>query len=365
MGIFDFLKGQFIEVIEWLDGTGDMVYRFPVYDNAIKMGAKLVVRESQAAIFVNEGQIADVFGPGTYTLSTQNLPVLTALRSWKYGFNSPFKADVYFVSTRNFTQLKWGTTNPVLMRDAEFGMVRLRGYGTYALRVGDPALFLKEIFGTQASFSAESIAGYLKSLIVSGVSDLLGESRIPAIDLAASYDELGQTAAAKLQPRFAAMGLSLTALTVENLSLPEEVEKAVDRRSSMGVVGNLDTYLKYQSAEAVREAANNPGGDAGAGIGLGAGMAMGQALGRALAGQGEPAAADNAAASPPGAAGAAARSDGPPSGGQPARGGEAPAGGAPADRSAAPEAPAKKFCSECGQPLAPGAKFCSNCGTKV
>ncbi|QJC50254.1 zinc-ribbon domain-containing protein [Paenibacillus albicereus] len=359
MGIFDFLKGQFIEVIEWLDGTGDMVYRFPVYDNAIKMGAKLVVRESQAAIFVNEGQIADVFGPGTYTLSTQNLPVLTALRSWKYGFNSPFKADVYFVSTRNFTQLKWGTTNPVLMRDAEFGMVRLRGYGTYALRVGDPALFLKEIFGTQASFSAEAIAGYLKSLIVSGVSDLLGESRIPAIDLAASYDELSQTAAAKLQPRFAGMGLSLTALTVENLSLPEEVEKAVDRRSSMGVVGNLDTYLKYQSAEAVREAANNPGGDAGAGIGLGAGMAMGQALGRALAGPGEP--AGDAAAPAASGAGSAARSESPPSGSQPARSGEGPAGGSPADSSA----PTKKFCSECGQPLASGAKFCSNCGTKV
>ncbi|MDI4650400.1 SPFH domain-containing protein [Cohnella hashimotonis] len=364
MGLFDFIKGQFIEVIEWLDDTGSMVYRFPVYDNAIKMGAKLVVRESQAAIFVNEGQIADVFGPGTYTLSTQNMPVLTALKSWKYGFNSPFKADVYFVSTRNFTQLKWGTTNPVIMRDAEFGMVRLRGFGNYALKVNDPALFLKEIFGTQQDFSAENVAGYLKSVIVSGVSDLLGESKIPVIDLAASYDELSRAATDKLQAHFMPMGLWLTALTIENISLPEEVEKTIDRRSSMNIAGNLDQYMKYQTAEALREAANNPAdGSAGTGIGLGAGMAMGQAMSQMMR-QNEQQNSANAGGSysaGPGAAsvaGAAAPGSGAAASERAAQvGGVSPDGGS--------AAPAKKFCSECGQPLAPTAKFCSNCGTKV
>lgn len=374
MGLFDFIKGQFIEVIEWLDDTGSMVYRFPVYDNAIKMGAKLVVRESQAAIFVNEGQIADVFGPGTYTLSTQNMPVLTALKSWKYGFNSPFKADVFFVSTRNFTQLKWGTTNPVILRDAEFGMVRLRGFGNYALKVNDPALFLKEIFGTQQEFSAENVAGYLKSVIVSGVSDLLGESKIPVIDLAASYDELSRAAADKLQSHFTAMGLWLTALTIENLSLPEEVEKAIDRRSSMGIVGNLDQYLKYQTAEALREAANNPAdGSAGTGIGLGAGMAMGQAMSQMMR-QGEAQQASEGAkgtnegrgAGGAGTGGAGTGSDIAGHSGAAASERAAQVGGvAPEQPAGGGIAPTKKFCSECGQPLAPNAKFCSNCGTKV
>lgn len=355
MGLFDFIKGQFIEVIEWLDDTGSMVYRFPVYDNAIKMGAKLIVRESQAAVFVNEGQIADVFGPGTYTLSTQNMPVLTALKSWKYGFNSPFKADVYFVSTRNFTQLKWGTTNPVIMRDAEFGMVRLRGFGNYALKVNDPAVFLKEIFGTQQNFSAENVAGYLKSVIVSGVSDLLGESKIPVIDLAASYDELSRAATDKLQSHFMAMGLWLTALTIENLSLPEEVEKAIDRRSSMGVVGNLDQYMKYQTAEALREAANNPAdGAAGTGIGLGAGMAMGQAMSQMMRQSEQQQAAGNSSGQVSGSDAAAAS----------ARAAQV-GGAAPAPAGDGGAAAVKKFCSECGQPLAPGAKFCSSCGTKV
>ncbi|MFD2331534.1 SPFH domain-containing protein [Cohnella sp. GCM10020058] len=360
MGLFDFIKGQFIEVIEWLDDTGSMVYRFPVYDNAIKMGAKLVVRESQAAIFVNEGQIADVFGPGTYTLSTQNMPVLTALKSWKYGFNSPFKADVFFVSTRNFTQLKWGTTNPVIMRDAEFGMVRMRGFGNYALKVNDPAVFLKEIFGTQQDFSAENVAGYLKSVIVSGVSDLLGESKIPVIDLAASYDELSRAATDKLQAHFMSMGLWLTALTIENISLPEEVEKTIDRRSSMNIAGNLDQYMKYQTAEALREAANNPAdGSAGTGIGLGAGMAMGQAMSQTMR-QNEQQNSANAGGSQSAGsgAGAAAAGSGAAASERAAQvGGVAPDGGS--------AAPSKKFCSECGQPLAPNAKFCSNCGTKV
>lgn len=329
MGLFSFMKGQFIEVIEWLGESGEIVYRFPAYDNAIKMGAQLTVRESQAAIFLDEGKIADVFGPGRYTLSTQNLPVLTALRSWKHLFNSPFKADVFFVSTAIFSDMKWGTTNPVIMRDPEFGMVRLRGFGVYAFRIKDPAVFLPEIYGTRQDFSLDSIAGYLKSMIVSGLSDLLGETKIPVADLSSSYDEIGVQARERLQPRFNAIGLELTDLNVENLSLPDEVEKMIDRKSSMNIAGNLDQYMKYQAAEALREAANNPdGGAAGTGAGLGAGMAMGQMFAQAMNAQ-QPAAAASQSAS----------------------------GAAPGTE--------KKFCSECGGQLSPGAKFCSGCGTKV
>jgi len=341
MGLFDFLKGQFIEVIEWLDDRGILVYRFPAYDNAIKMGAKLVVRESQAAIFVNEGQVADVFGPGTHTLNTQNLPVLTALNSWKYGFNSPFKADVYFLNMTTFTDQKWGTTNPFILRDPEFGIIRMRGFGNYSFRISDPALFLKDIFGTKQELSTAGIAGFLKASVVSGLSDLVGESKIPVADLSGAYDELGRLAAEKLQPAFAAIGLTLTGVTIENLSLPDEVEKTIDRKSSMNIAGNLDDYMKFQTAEAIREAANHPdGGAAGTGAGLGAGMAMGQMMGQMFQ-----------------------RMNG--------RDGEQqtavpPRGSSPQGASGTQGTPgAKKFCSECGGRLNEGAKFCSECGTKV
>lgn len=340
MGLFDFIKGQFIEVIEWLDDKGVLVYRFPAYDNAIKMGAKLIVRESQAAIFMNEGQIADVFGPGTHTLSTQNLPVLTALRSWKYAFNSPFKADVFFLNTTNFTDLKWGTTNPVIMRDPEFGIIRMRGFGNYSIKINDPALFLKEIFGTKQEFTTAGITGFLKSIIVSGISDLLGESKIPVADLASSYDELGQQAAGKLQQHFSAIGLTLTSITIENVSLPEEVEKMIDRKSSMNIAGNLDNYMKYQTAEAIREAANNPdGGIAGAGAGLGAGMAMGQMMSQMI--NNKPAETQQSAV--PQQQAPAVEQEQP---------GQTTSGG-------------KKFCSECGNKLTENAKFCSDCGSKT
>lgn len=340
MGIFDFIRGQFIEVIEWLDDKGVLVYRFPAYDNAIKMGAKLIVRESQTAIFVNEGQIADVFGPGTHTLSTQNLPVLTALNSWKYAFNSPFKSDVYFLNMTNFTDLKWGTTNPVIMRDPEFGMIRIRGFGSYSSRVGDPALFLKDIFGTKQELTTSSITGFLKSVIVAGISDLLGESKIPVADLSSSYDELGQLALVKLQPNFSSIGLILSSLTIENVSLPEEVEKMIDRKSSMNIAGNLDQYMKYQTAEAIREAANNPdGGVAGAGAGLGAGMAMGQMMSQMM--------------------------------NKPAEPEQAPPQQQPSTQQTYTQQPIqqssgmKKFCSECGAKLSENAKFCSECGSKA
>jgi len=356
MGLFSFIKGQFIEVIEWTDQTDEVVHQFPVYDNAIKMGAKLVVRESQAAIFLNEGQIADVFGPGTYTLSTQNMPVLTALESWKYGFNSPFKADVYFVNTRNFTDQKWGTQNPIIVRDADLGAVRLRGYGSYAFRVQDPALFLKEIFGTQSSFSSDQIGGYLRAVIISSVSDLLAESRIPIMDLALHYDELSAATQQKLEPVITTFGLSLTGFFIENISLPEEVEQMIDRKSSMNVAGNLDQYMKFQAAESMRDAANNPGsGLAGAGAGLGAGMAMGQMFQQAMN-------APSSAPNPPGAHGAS------PTAANVEPCGSCGHGLKPTDKFC-PECgtprPEKKFCSQCGQSLTAGVKFCSNCGNKV
>lgn len=284
MGLFKFLKGQFIEVIEWTNSNLDtIVYRFPVMNKEIKMGAKLTVRESQVAIFVNEGQIADVFTPGLYELTTQNLPILTKLKSWKYGFNSPFKAEVYFVNTRQFTNQKWGTTNPVMMRDPEFGMLRLRAFGAYSFKVLDPVIFMKEIFGTSEIFDTEHINGQLKRLIVSGMSDLLAETNIAALDLARYYDELGEQSTIKLKSRFEAIGLSLTNVIIENISLPEEVEKVMDKRTSMGVIGNIDQYAKYQASEAIRDAAQNQGnGFAGMGAGLGAGSAIGNMMNNAL-----------------------------------------------------------------------------------
>lgn len=284
MGLFSFIKNQFIEVIEWTDDTKNtIVYRFPVENKEIKMGAQLTVRESQSAIFVNEGRIADVFGPGRYELSTENLPVLTKLKSWPYGFNSPFKSEVYFVNTKQFTDQKWGTSNPIMMRDSEFGMLRLRAFGIYSYRVVDPAKFLIEIFGTNKIFDTNSISGQLKRTIISGLTDLLGESQIAALDLAMYYDELSQQAKNKLQSKFNEYGFEITSLLIENISLPEEVEKVLDKRTSMGVLGNMQQYTQYQAAEAIRDAAQNTGSNSvNAGMGLGAGAALGNIMGEAF-----------------------------------------------------------------------------------
>ena len=208
---------------------------------------------SQVAVFVNEGQIADVFKPGRYELSTQNLPVLTALKSWKYGFNSPFKSEVYFVNTKQFLDLKWGTSNPVMMRDRDFGMIRLRAFGIYSFRVVDPVAFLKEVFGTSAYFTVEGVEGQVKRTIVSSLSDTLAQSGIPALDLAANYGELSRLMLEKLSSAFLNIGLKIESFVIENISLPEEVEQAMDRRTSMGVVGDLDNYTRFQTAEAIRK----------------------------------------------------------------------------------------------------------------
>ncbi len=285
MGVFEKIRGEFIDIIEWLDDSRDvMVYRFPRYQNEIKMGAKLVVRETQSAVFVNEGRLADIFAPGTYTLSTQNLPILSTLLGWKYGFHSPFKAEVYFVNTRRFIDLKWGTANPILLRDPEFGPVRLRAYGTYSIRVSSVEAFMKEIVGTDSVFRVEEVSEQLRNMIVSRFSDLLAESRIPVLEIASNYDELGRFATQRLHGEFEQYGLDLDKFLVENISVPPEVEKALDKRTEMGVVGDLGRFLQYQTAVAVEGAAKNPSGAAGEGIGMGMGFAMAQRMVDAAAG---------------------------------------------------------------------------------
>ena len=231
MGILDKIKGQLIDVIEWTDSSSKtMVHKYDMNGKEIMMGAQLTVRESQAAIFVNEGELADVFGPGRYELSTSNMPIMTALKSWKYGFNSPFKSDVYFVNTKQFLDMKWGTSNPVMMRDAEFGMIRLRAFGIYSFKVSDAEAFLKEVFGTSALFTVEGVEGQIKRTIVSGLSDAIAESKIPALDLAANYEEIGNYTMNAVNPKLAQLGLTLCSFVVENISLPEEVEKTMDKR---------------------------------------------------------------------------------------------------------------------------------------
>lgn len=282
MGLMDKLRGEFIDIIEWLDDSRDtIVWRFPRYENEIKMGAKLIVRESQTAVFVNEGQIADAFTPGTYTLETQNLPILSTLKGWKYGFNSPWKAEVYFVNTRLFTDLKWGTQNPVIVRDSEFGMVRLRAFGAYALRVTDAKAFLKELVGTDPQFRTEEVSEYLRQMIVSKLGTALATSGVPMLDLAAQQQTIGQRIAGILSEDLASAGLTIPTFIIENISLPPEVEAALDKRTQMGVLGDLDQYTKFQTANAIEDAAQNPGGGA-EGIGLGMGMAVGQQMARQL-----------------------------------------------------------------------------------
>ena len=277
MGLFDKLRNEFIDIIEWVDDSKDtIVWKFPRYQNEIKMNAKLTVRESQLAVFMNEGQIADIYTPGMYTLTTQNMPVMTTLRGWKYGFDSPFKADVFFVSTRQFTNQKWGTKNPVMLRDAEFGPIRLRAFGAYAFRVKDAGLFIKEIASTNPEFSTEDINEQLRNIAVSRGMDAIAESKIPALDLAANYDEVSKLITEKIRPEFNEIGLELTKFLIENVSLPPEVEEALDKRSSMGIVGNLGAYAQFQAANAMEKSAENPngGGLGAAGMGLGMGAAM-------------------------------------------------------------------------------------------
>ncbi len=281
MGLWDKIQGEFVDIIEWLDDSRDtIVWRFPRYQNEIKMGAQLVVRESQTAVFVNEGQVADVFTPGTHTLQTRNLPILSTLKGWKYGFDSPWKAEVYFVGTRQFTDLKWGTQHPVTLRDAEFGMVRLRAFGAYALRVTEPRLLLRELVGTDPQFRTEEVSEFIRQLIVGHLGGALATAQVPVLDLAARQLEIGQRLAGVLTAELAGYGIQIPKFVIENISLPPEVEEAIDKRTSMGVVGNLDSYTRFQTANAIEDAANTSGG-AGEAFGFGLGMAAGQRMANA------------------------------------------------------------------------------------
>ncbi len=282
----DWGKAQFLYILEWLDDSNDtLAWRFPMRGQEIQNGGQLVVRESQEAVFVNEGQLADVFKPGTHTLNTQNLPILATLKGWKYGFESPFKSDVYFISTRLFNDLKWGTSNPIMMRDAEFGMLRLRAFGIYSIKVADSATFLKTLVGTNGVYTLGDVTEQLRKSIMSRFTDVLGEAKIPALDLAAKYDELSDLVRQKLQDEFKTMGLELSKFFVENISLPEEVEAMLDKRTSVGMMAPvMGAYTQMQVADSSPLAAQNPGGLAGMGMGLGVGVGMGNMMGQQMGG---------------------------------------------------------------------------------
>jgi membrane protease subunit (stomatin/prohibitin family) len=277
MGLMDRLRTELVDIVEWIDDSSHtLVWRFPRFRNQIKQGAKLIVRPGQQAVFVSQGRLADVFGPGTYELTTGNLPLLSTLMGWKYGFDSPIKSEVYFVSTRQLTDLKWGTPNPVMMRDPDFGPLRLRAFGTYAIRASDPAALLRELVGTDGVFDADEVTELLRSMIVEAFAKVVGEAQIPALDLAANYMQLAGRLRAEVAARIDdEYGLEIPQLLIVNISLPAEVERAIDSRSSMGVIGDLNAYQAYQMGRAIPEAAANPaGGAAGEGMGLGMGLAM-------------------------------------------------------------------------------------------
>ncbi|MEM0911957.1 MAG: SPFH domain-containing protein [Pseudomonadota bacterium] len=280
MSIFDFLSGQLIDVIHWTDDSRDtMVWRFERKGHEIKYGAKLTVREGQAAVFVHEGQLADVFSPGLYMLETNNMPLLTNLQHWDHGFKSPFKSEIYFVNTNRFTDFKWGTKNPITLRDPEFGPVRLRAFGTYTVKVSDPALFLTEIVGTDGEFTTDEVTFQIRNIIVQEASRALASSRIPVLDMAANTAELGKIIADAISQTIAAYGLNLPELYIENISLPAAVEDALDKRTSMGVLGDLSRYQQYAIAEAMQTSAGTPNSAMGAGVGMGLGMGLGMGFG--------------------------------------------------------------------------------------
>lgn len=280
MSLFKFTKSQLLKSLDWSDDSKDtIVFKYPIDGREIMMGSKLTVKEGQVAVFVNKGKIADVFEAGSYKLTTSNLPFLTKLLSLPYGFNSSFYADVYFVKTTQFTNMKWGTSNPITMRDKEFGTIRIRSFGKYAFRVSEPTFFLKELFVARSTFKTEDVSGYLKSLLVASISDTIAESKISALDLASNLLEFNKVAQSMVNNDFNKQGLTLTNLVIENISFPESVEKAIDTRKSMGVIGNtMDSFFKYQAAQAARESASNLASGKKADVGLGSGIAMGQSL---------------------------------------------------------------------------------------
>ncbi len=313
-----FIKNNLLKAIEWQDPAKNVIlYKYPMDGRHIQFGSKLTVRESQVAIFMNKGKIADVFGPGMHTLKTSNLPILTQLLALPYGFKSPFYADVFFINTKQFTNQKWGTTSPITMRDKEFGSIRLRGFGSYAFKVTNPEAFLKELSGTNSTYTTEDIQSYLRSHLVSCISDTIAESKIGALDLSANLNEFSKVALEVAKADFASFGLDLTKLLIESITFPEEIEKALDQSSSVRIMGdNMDEFVKYQSAQALRDVAKKEG-NVSAGVDLGTGIAFGQMM---------------------------------------------------RDSLSTPSKPAKKegkFCTECGAENKKTAKFCSECGAKL
>ena len=283
MGIFDFIKGQLLEVIEWTDDSRDTIsYRFPDDDKAIKNGAQLIVRESQVVQFVYLGQFGDAFGPGKHTLTTDNIPILTRLASWKYGFNSPFKADVYFVITRLFTGNKWGTSNPVMLRDNDFGVVRVRAFGTYDFKIVDPPTFLREVAGSDHNFRLDEFSDTMRSRIVSLFTDAIASAKVPVLDVASRYGELGEALLPMINAAVRAKyGLEIASFIIENVSVPPEVEGAIDKRASMTAIGNLNDYVKYQMAQGLEK-----GGSGAGAAGTAAELAVGFGLAQQMMQQG-------------------------------------------------------------------------------
>jgi membrane protease subunit (stomatin/prohibitin family) len=331
-----FLSKQFIDVIQWNEPEdGILAYRYPMQDMEIQSGGRLTVRESQMVAFVDQGKIADIFAPGLYTLTTKNLPLLTDLMNWDKGFESPFKSDVYFFSTRLQIDQKWGTATPITIRDKEFGAVRLRCYGIYSYRIADPRAFLTQISGTRDRYFASDLEGQLRDTIVARMTEILASSDVSFLDMAANQAALGAKILAEMQPAFAAYGLALNQFAVQNVSLPEELQKVLDQRIGMNMVGDLGRYTLYAAAESLDLSAANTSGAAGMGMGLGAGAAVAQVLATAL---------------------------------KPAMAGQVPAAAAatehtgPALIEASATQEATKFCIECGFSLPGHAKFCSSCG---
>ncbi|HET7343258.1 MAG TPA: SPFH domain-containing protein [Methylomirabilota bacterium] len=323
MGFLDFVKKQFIDVIQWTeDGDEVLAWRFPMRDMEIQQGAQLTVRETQAALFVHQGKPADLFGPGQHTIKTQNIPVLTDLANWDKMFESPFKSDVYFFSLRLRLNQKWGTSNPITIRDREFGAVRLRAFGIYTFRIAAPKVFYQKVSGSRDTYTVSDIEGQLRNTVVAVLTDHFAESNLPFLDMAANQIELAAAVADRLRPQFVDLGLSLEGFQVQNISLPDELQKRLDERIGMGLVGDLGRYTQFQTAQSIPVAAANEGGVAGAGAGLGAGVAMGQAMGQAVAQAGQ-------------------------------------AGAAVATPAATPAA---ATCARCAKPIPPGARFCPECG---
>lgn len=351
MGLFNFVKKQLLKVVEWKDESKDViVYRYPLNDREELMtSSTLVVRESQCAIFVHKGEIADVFGPGTYQLSTQNIPFLTKLLSLPAGGESKIKADIYYVNTKQFIGQKWGTQNPIMMRDNDFGNVRIRGFGVYSFRVTDAKVFMKEVFGTNAVYTVDDVTDQLKPMLIQGITDAIAEAKISALDLAANYKEFAGSVMETCQKEFTEYGLTLTKFVIENISLPEEVEKTLDERTQLGVLEDkMGTYTQKKAADALLDAANNPNGNnmAGLGVGLGAGFTMSNMFTNNLAMENKPRENKEATATCP-KCNATIK-----------------ANAKFCSECGEKIENLKKFCSECGTELSGNAKFCPNCGKK-